>query len=117
MSIERSTDARGRVKITCSPARSVHGSPSLSSFSPAIAPRDLATFASNAASRSVVLPKTFGRPAVVKRTFEGTTRYAALLVGLSPNDAGEACRMLWHRAQYCLALNPTVLNDPRALWR
>jgi D-alanyl-D-alanine carboxypeptidase len=58
-----------------------------------------------------------GRPAVVKRTFEGTTRYAALLVGLSPNDAGEACRMLWHRAQYCLALNPTVLNDPRALWR
>ena len=58
-----------------------------------------------------------GRPAVVKRQFEGTTRYAALLVGLSSNDAGEACRMLWHRALYCLALNPTVLNDPRALWR
>ncbi|HVZ02125.1 MAG TPA: D-alanyl-D-alanine carboxypeptidase family protein [Dongiaceae bacterium] len=58
-----------------------------------------------------------GRPAVVKRQFEGVTRYAALLVGLSSNDAGEACRMLWHRAQYCLALNPTVLNDPRALWR
>jgi D-alanyl-D-alanine carboxypeptidase len=58
-----------------------------------------------------------GRPAVVKRQFEGSTRYAALLVGLSANDAGDACRMLWHRAQYCLALNPTVLNDPRALWR
>jgi D-alanyl-D-alanine carboxypeptidase len=58
-----------------------------------------------------------GRPAVVKRQFEGNTRYAALLVGLSPNDAGDACRMLWHRALYCLALNPTVLNDPRALWR
>jgi D-alanyl-D-alanine carboxypeptidase len=58
-----------------------------------------------------------GRPAVVRRQFEGATRYAALLVGLSSNDAGEACRMLWHRAVYCLALNPTVLNDPRALWR
>jgi D-alanyl-D-alanine carboxypeptidase len=58
-----------------------------------------------------------GRPAVVRRQYEGSTRYAALLVGLSSNDAGEACRMLWHRAQYCLALNPTVLNDPRALWR
>ncbi len=58
-----------------------------------------------------------GRPAVVKRQFEGTTRYAALLVGLNPKDAGEACRMMWHRAEYCLALNPTVLNDPRALWR
>jgi len=58
-----------------------------------------------------------GRPAVVKRQFEGVTRYAALLVGLSSNDAGEACRMMWHRAQYCLALNPTVLNDPHALWR
>jgi hypothetical protein len=36
---------------------------------------------------------------------------------LSSGDAGDACRMLWHRALYCLALNPTVLNDPRALWR
>jgi D-alanyl-D-alanine carboxypeptidase len=58
-----------------------------------------------------------GRPAVVRRQSEGATRYAALLVGLSPSDAGDACRMLWHRAQYCLALNPAVLNDPRALWR
>jgi D-alanyl-D-alanine carboxypeptidase len=58
-----------------------------------------------------------GRPAVVKRQYEGATKYAALLVGLSSDDAGEACRMLWHRALYCLALNPTVLNDPRALWR
>jgi D-alanyl-D-alanine carboxypeptidase len=60
---------------------------------------------------------TGGRPAVVKRTFEGTTRYAALLVGLKADAAGDACRMMWHRAEYCLALNPTVLNDPHALWR
>jgi D-alanyl-D-alanine carboxypeptidase len=57
------------------------------------------------------------RPTVVKRQFEGTSKYAALLVGLDSDDAGSACRMLWHRALYCLALNPTVLNDPNALWR
>jgi hypothetical protein len=58
-----------------------------------------------------------GRPAVVQRQIEGTRRYAALMVGLSADQAGSTCRMLWHRAQYCLALNPTVLNDPAALWR
>lgn len=58
-----------------------------------------------------------GRATVVKRQTEGTTRYAALLVGLGSGDAGDACRMMWHRAKYCLALNPTVLNDPDALWR
>jgi len=58
-----------------------------------------------------------GRPTVVLRQVEGTKRYAALLVGLSSDDAGKTCRMVWHRGQYCLALNPTVLNDPSALWR
>ncbi|HEY4165069.1 MAG TPA: D-alanyl-D-alanine carboxypeptidase family protein [Dongiaceae bacterium] len=58
-----------------------------------------------------------GRPAVVERQIEGTRRYAALLVGLQPKDAGKACKALWQESQYCLALNPTVLNDPTALWR
>jgi len=58
-----------------------------------------------------------GRPTIVLRQVEGTKRFAALLVGLSPDDAGKTCRMIWHRGQYCLALNPTVLNDPNALWR
>jgi hypothetical protein len=58
-----------------------------------------------------------GRPAVVQRQVEGTKRYAALVVGLSSEDAGTTCRMIWHRGQYCLALNPVVLNDPNALWR
>jgi D-alanyl-D-alanine carboxypeptidase len=58
-----------------------------------------------------------GRPTIVLRQVEGAKKYAALLVGLSGDDAGKTCRMIWHRGQYCLALNPTVLNDPNALWR
>jgi hypothetical protein len=58
-----------------------------------------------------------GRPTVVMRQYEGSKKYAALLVGLSGDDAGKTCRMVWHRGQYCLALNPVVLNDPSALWR
>jgi D-alanyl-D-alanine carboxypeptidase len=58
-----------------------------------------------------------GRPTVVQRQIEGTKRFAALMVGLSADDAGKTCRMIWHRGQYCLALNPVVLNDPNALWR
>jgi D-alanyl-D-alanine carboxypeptidase len=58
-----------------------------------------------------------GRPTIVQRQVEGTKRFAALMVGLSADDAGKTCRMVWHRGQYCLALNPVVLNDPNALWR
>lgn len=60
---------------------------------------------------------TGGRPAVVLRQLEGGKRYVALLVGLDAGKAGQACKSLWQQKQYCLALNPTVLNDPRALWR
>jgi D-alanyl-D-alanine carboxypeptidase len=58
-----------------------------------------------------------GRPVVIERQVEGSRRYAALLVGLRPGDAGKACKALWQHSQYCLALNPAVLNDPTALWR
>ena len=58
-----------------------------------------------------------GRPAIIRRTYEGSSRYSALLVGLKPEDATKACKQLWAEKVYCLALNPTVLNDPSALWR
>lgn len=58
-----------------------------------------------------------GRPAIIQRTYEGTSRYSALLVGLKPEDASKACKQLWAEQAYCLALNPIVLNDPSALWR
>lgn len=57
------------------------------------------------------------RPAVIQRTYEGTSQFSALLVGLKPEDASKACKQLWAEKAYCLALNPTVLNDPNALWR
>ena len=60
---------------------------------------------------------TGGRPAVVLRQMEGSKRFAALLVGLDASKAGQACKALWQQKQYCLALNPIVLNDPAALWR
>jgi hypothetical protein len=43
--------------------------------------------------------------------------YAALLVGLSQQDAGRACQRLTGRDQYCHALDPDVLNNPKAMWR
>jgi D-alanyl-D-alanine carboxypeptidase len=58
-----------------------------------------------------------GHPTVVMRQLEGSKRYVALLVGLDSAKAGQTCKSLWAQKQYCLALNPTVLNDPRALWR
>jgi D-alanyl-D-alanine carboxypeptidase len=58
-----------------------------------------------------------GRPAIVPRQWEGTRRYSALLVGLNRQQAGKACKHLWNTGGYCLALSPTVLNNPRAAWR
>ena len=58
------------------------------------------------------------RPAIVpRRSSRGLRVYAALLVGLSQQDAGRACQRLTGRDQYCHALDPDVLNNPRARWR
>jgi len=56
-------------------------------------------------------------PAVMKHHFEGIVRYSAILVGLSQNAAGNACKTLWQKNVYCLALSPQTLADPRAIWR
>jgi D-alanyl-D-alanine carboxypeptidase len=58
-----------------------------------------------------------GRPAIIPRQWEGMRRYSALLVGLSREQAGKACKRLWGAGAYCLALNPRVLNNPQAAWR
>lgn len=58
------------------------------------------------------------KPAIVsRRSSRGLRVYAALLVGLSQQDASRACKRLTGRDQYCHALNPTVLNNPKATWR
>jgi D-alanyl-D-alanine carboxypeptidase len=58
-----------------------------------------------------------GRPAIIQRTWEGITRYSALLVGLDQADAGKACKQVWAEKGYCLALSPAVLSNPDAEWR
>ncbi len=58
-----------------------------------------------------------GRPAVVTRAQDGSRRFNALLVGLKQADAGQACKALWARGAYCLALPPDQLNNPKAIWR
>lgn len=58
-----------------------------------------------------------GRPAIIRRDYEGTSRYSALLVGLAQADAGRACKAMWENKAYCLALSPQVLKNPQAVWR
>lgn len=56
-------------------------------------------------------------PVVVERR-EGRARgFSALLVNLSREQAQGACSLLRKTKSYCLALGPTALNNPRALWR
>jgi len=58
------------------------------------------------------------RPAVVpRRSSRGLQVYAALLVGLSQQDAARACKRLTGRDHYCHPLAPAVLNNPKATWR
>jgi D-alanyl-D-alanine carboxypeptidase len=58
-----------------------------------------------------------GRPAIIERTWEGLTRYSALLVGLDQAEAGKACKKVWAANGYCLALSPAVLSNPNSEWR
>ena len=58
-----------------------------------------------------------GRPAIVQKAFEGTARYSAMLVGLDQQAAGRACKALWDKNAYCLALSPQVLGNPDSVWR
>ncbi len=58
-----------------------------------------------------------GRPAIVQKAYEGTARYSAMLVGLDQAAAGKACKALWDKDVYCLAVSPEVLGNPDSVWR
>jgi D-alanyl-D-alanine carboxypeptidase len=58
-----------------------------------------------------------GRPAIVRKAYEGTARYSVMLVGLDQQAAGKACKALWDQKAYCLALSPQVLGNPDSVWR
>jgi D-alanyl-D-alanine carboxypeptidase len=58
-----------------------------------------------------------GRAAVIARPSQGLKSYRAIVVGLSKDEAAGACHLLWSSGSYCITLPPTVLNNPRAMWR
>ena len=58
-----------------------------------------------------------GRPAIVQKAYEGSAKYSAMLVGLEPGAAGKACKAMWEKNAYCLALSPQVLGNPDMVWR
>ncbi|MBL9034913.1 MAG: D-alanyl-D-alanine carboxypeptidase [Rhodospirillaceae bacterium] len=58
-----------------------------------------------------------GRPAIVQKAFEGSAKYSAMLVGLEQGAAGKACKAMWEKNAYCLALSPQVLGNPEMVWR
>lgn len=58
-----------------------------------------------------------GRPAIVQKAYEGSSKYSAMLVGLEQDAAGKACKAMWAQNAYCLALSPQVLGNPDMAWR
>jgi D-alanyl-D-alanine carboxypeptidase len=58
-----------------------------------------------------------GRPVVVTRQYKGLKSYRAVVVGLTAAQAANICHHLWDKGSYCRALDPAVLNNPKALWR
>ncbi len=57
------------------------------------------------------------RPAIVQKAYEGSAKFSAMLVGLDQGVAGQACKALWEKNAYCLALSPEVLGNPDMVWR
>jgi len=58
-----------------------------------------------------------GQAAIVRKDYEGMSRYSALLVGFGQIEAGRTCKAMWDNNIYCLALSPQVLGNPQAVWR
>lgn len=52
------------------------------------------------------------RVAILPRHFDRGTSWKTLLVGLSKEEAGRACKHLWDRKMHCIARSPRVLNRP-----
>ncbi len=52
------------------------------------------------------------RIAILPRRFDRGTSWKTLLVGLSREEAGMACKHLWSRKMHCITRSPSVLNRP-----
>ena len=62
-------------------------------------------------------PLAGARPTVAPRSYNGVKQWTAMIVGISQGAAGKACKKLWARNAYCLALRPEVLGNKATAWR
>ena len=83
----------------------------------AFAKKELASNAIAGARKQLATVVKGGRPAIIRRDYEGNLRYSAMLVGYDQVNATKACKHLWSQNAYCLVLSPDVINNPELPWR
>ena len=62
-------------------------------------------------------PLAGARATIAPRSYNGVKQWTAMIVGISQGAAGKACKKLWARNAYCLALRPEVLGSKAMAWR
>jgi hypothetical protein len=62
-------------------------------------------------------PLAGAKATIAPRSYNGVKQWTAMVVGLSQGAAGKACKKLWARNAYCLALRPEVLGNKTTAWR
>ena len=62
-------------------------------------------------------PLTGAKATIAPRSYNGVKQWTAMIVGISQGAAGKACKKLWARNAYCLALRPEVLGNKAMAWR
>ena len=58
-----------------------------------------------------------GKGTVAPKSYDGVTQWNAMILGLTESTAGKACKALWAKKAYCLALRPEVLGNKSMAWR
>ena len=69
------------------------------------------------AARRQLGPLAGAKATIAPRSYNGVKQWTAMIVGISQSAAGKACKKLWARNAYCLALRPEVLGSKAMAWR
>jgi hypothetical protein len=62
-------------------------------------------------------PLAGAKATIAPRSYNGVKQWTAMIVGISQGAAGKACKKLWARNAYCLALRPEALGNKAMAWR
>jgi hypothetical protein len=54
---------------------------------------------------------------VAPKNYNGVTQWSAMILGLTKSVAGKACKALWTKNAYCLALGLDVFSNKSMAWR